>query len=284
MGSERENVAVVTGANKGLGFEIVKQLCGQYPGLVYLTSRDSTRGLEACEKIRKLGLKVCYHQLDVTDSDSVEIFVSYCKEKYGEIDLLINNAGVLYPKNTELSRETLVHQIEETMKVNFFSLVNFTESILPLLKNGGKIINISSSSGHLSRIPGEELRNRIKSTDSVEELIKLMNSYLVACCNGEEIEGGWGDSSYVVSKVGVNSYSFILHRRLSAKDISVTCVHPGYVQTDMTGGAGQVSAGAAAALPVRLALAARAQGYVWHDGRAVPWDGPDPRGFIDGRK
>ncbi|CAH2060735.1 unnamed protein product, partial [Iphiclides podalirius] len=102
----------------------------------------------------------------------------------------------------------------------------------------------------------------------------------------KEIEEGWGDSAYVISKVGVNAYTFILQRRLADKGIIVNCVHPGYVMSDMTRGSGNVTPEDAAKVVLNVALEQTTTGgqYVWHDGTVVPWDGPDPRGYIDGKK
>lgn len=208
-------VAVVTGANKGLGFEIVRELCEQFDGTVYLTSRDETRGLEACKQLEKLGLKPAYKQLDVTDVNSVNRFCDYIKEKHGLIKILVNNAGILYLKDAP---EPKAYQAEHTLSVNFFSLVHFTEEILPLIENGGSIVNISSSSGHLSRIPSTELKKKISREDlTLEELRELMIEYVDAVREGRDEKDGWGSSPYVVSKVGVNAYTFMLHRRLAER-------------------------------------------------------------------
>lgn len=210
-----KKVAVVTGANKGLGFATVKGLCSQFKGKVYLTARDEKRGNDASEELKKLGLNPVFHQLDVTNEASILQFRDFLKEKHEEIDILINNAGILFLKD---SKEPKVYQAEQTIDVNFFALVNFTEAVLPLIKNGARIINISSSSGHLSRIPSEDLRNRFKYENlTLEDLKELMNSYVRAVKSGKDIEDGWGESPYVVSKVGVNAYTFILHRQLINK-------------------------------------------------------------------
>ncbi|XP_013193359.1 carbonyl reductase [NADPH] 3-like [Amyelois transitella] len=275
-------VAIVTGANKGLGLAIVKLLCERFDGTVYLTSRDEKRGQNACEELNQQGLTPKYYQLDVTDSESVIRFRDYMKNTYEGIDILINNAGILFLKD---AKEPKTYQAEQTIFVNFTSLVNFTEAMLPLTKDGGKIVNISSSSGHLSRIPSQEIREKISSPElTLEGLRRLTDLYLDAVKRNKEMEEGWGESPYVVSKVAVNAYTFLLHRRLKSRGIIVNCVHPGYVMSDMTHGAGDVSPAAAAEHPVRLALEPQAGGlYMWRNGTTVPWGGPDPRGYIDGK-
>lgn len=275
-------VAVVTGANKGLGYSIVKKLCEKYSGKVYLTSRDERRGGKACEELKKLGFNPSFHQLDVSDKESVNNFVKHIREQNEEVEILINNAGILFLKDAP---EPKTFQAEQTVFVNFTALVDFTEAILPFVKNGGRIVNITSSSGHLCRIPSEELRRKFQSeTLTLEELKTLVNSYVEDVKQDQEIKE-WGDSPYVVSKVAVNAYTFMLHRRLAPKGITVNCVHPGYVMSDMTRGGGSITPDDAADVPVRLALTPWGAGlYVWHNGTVVPWDGPDPRAYIDGRK
>lgn len=211
-------VAVVTGANKGLGFELAKGLCKNTKWTVYLTSRDETRGLEACKQMENLSNKPKYHQLDITDSGSIEKFYNHMKSTYRYVDLLINNAGILFLKD---SNETKLYQAEQTMFVNFFSLINFTEKMLPIVKNGGKIINVSSSSGHLSRIPSSKLRAiMLDSIDKdVDNLLELMSKYTEAVKGLRETEDGWGESPYVISKVGVNAYTQILHRKLKDRGL-----------------------------------------------------------------
>ncbi|XP_023935544.2 carbonyl reductase [NADPH] 3 [Bicyclus anynana] len=276
-----EKIAVVTGANKGFGYAIVKGLCEKFIGAVYLTSRDEIRGKQACKDLEKLGYNPIYHQLDVTDEESVTTFCSFIRSQNKKIDLLVNNAGVLFLKD---SKEPKYYQAEQTMLVNFFALVDFTEAILPLVNTNGTILNITSSSGHLSRIPSEDLRKRIGDPNlNLEGLKILMKSYLESVKLNRDGADGWGDSPYVVSKVGVNAYTFMLHRRLADKGIVVNCFHPGYVMTDMTKGVGSVTPDQAAEVALRCALQPRGGLYVWHNGATVTWDGPDPRGFIDGK-
>ncbi|CAG5037633.1 unnamed protein product [Parnassius apollo] len=276
-------VAIVTGANKGLGYALVKELCENFNGTVYLTSRDEERGRCACESLNQLNLHPVYYQLDIVNYQNISKFCSFIKNKDQRVDILINNAGILFLKDAKEPRD---FQAEQTILVNFTALVTFTEAMLPYIVNGGKIVNISSSSGHLSRIPSEKLRKQISSPNlTLNKLKELMNDYVEAVKQGKDIEEGWGDSPYVVSKVGVNAYTFMLQRRLADRKIAVNCVHPGYVISDMTRGSGSVTPEQAAKVVAKLALEPERGGlYVWHNGDIVPWDGPDPRAYIDGKK
>lgn len=205
-------VAVVTGANKGIGFAIVRGLCKRFDGVVYLTSRDEERGKNAVAELNKEGLKPSYHQLDVTDKKSLENFRDYIKSKYDGIDILVNNAAIAFKVS---AREPAGVQAEQTLFVNYFSLVSTCEILFPIVKNGGRVVNLSSSCGHLSRIPNEELRNKLKSpTLTVGELSELMQQYIDAAKQGTH-SAMWGNSSYVVSKVAVSALTKIQQRMVN---------------------------------------------------------------------
>lgn len=223
-----EKVAIVTGANKGLGYAIVKGLCNKFDGITYLTSRNKKRGLKACEAFEKLNYKPQFHQLDVSDTDSIKTFSEYLKNRHQGVDILVNNAGILFLQD---AKEPIKYQKEQTILINFFALVNFTEDILPLMKNNSRIVNISSSSGHLSRIPSKELRKRFMDPNlTLDGLTELAKLYLEAIRENKDIENGWGDNPYVISKVAVNAYTFILHRRLQDRGelLSIVFSKTGY--------------------------------------------------------
>lgn len=147
------------------------------------------------------------------------------KNKHQGIDILVNNAGILFLQDAQ---EPINYQKEQTVLVNFSALVNFTEAVLPLMKNNSRIVNISSSSGHLSRIPSEDLRKRFKNPNlTLNELTELITLYLEAIRRHKDVEDGWGGNPYVISKVAVNAYTFILHRRLQDRGellLSINCL------------------------------------------------------------
>ena len=89
----------MTGANKGIGFAIVKGLCKRFKGKVYLTARNVQRGEEAVKKLKDLGYEPSFYQLDIDDQDSVDAFGNYIKITHGGVDLLINNAGIVSTTN-----------------------------------------------------------------------------------------------------------------------------------------------------------------------------------------
>ena len=207
-------VAVVTGANKGIGFAIVRGLCKRYDGAVYLTSRDIGRGKQAVADLEKEGLSPKYHQLDVTDQKSLETFRDYIKKKYEGIDILVNNAGIAFGRN---STEPAAIQAEQTILGNYSALVTTCDILFPILKNGARVVNVSSSYAHLSNIPSLALRERFKNEKlTVPELSQLMQEYVDAAKQGTHA-AEWGNSSLVVAKVGVTALSNIHQRLLNSR-------------------------------------------------------------------
>ncbi|XP_072471874.1 carbonyl reductase [NADPH] 1-like [Notamacropus eugenii] len=114
--SSRSRVAVVTGSNKGIGFAIVRDLCKKFPGDVILTARNPTLGQEAVNKLKQEGLNPLFHQLDITDLQSIRTLREFLKERYGGVDVLVNNAGIAFKVDTM----TFPIQAEVTLQINFF--------------------------------------------------------------------------------------------------------------------------------------------------------------------
>jgi len=142
-------VAVVTGANKGLGREIVRRLATE--GLtVILTARDESRGTEAIQSLHSQGLQnVVFRRLDIRSSQSRTEFADWIRENYGGLDILVNNAAVFHDDNVY---ETAV----ETVEINYKGTVEMIRLMMPLLRGssaGGRIVNVSSSIGRLIVCP-----------------------------------------------------------------------------------------------------------------------------------
>ena len=102
-------VAIVTGSNKGIGFAIVRALCKQFKGEVYLTSRDEARGKAAVAELNKEGLKPRFHVLDIGKEETIVRLRNVIKEKHGGIDILVNNAGIAFKGN---ATESVGHQVK----------------------------------------------------------------------------------------------------------------------------------------------------------------------------
>ncbi|XP_028279924.1 carbonyl reductase [NADPH] 1-like [Parambassis ranga] len=273
-----EKVIVVTGGNKGIGLAIVRALCKQFQGDVYLTARDVGRGQAAVESLASEGLKPLFHQLDINDLNSITAAAAFFKEKYGGVDVLINNAGIAFKVADTAPFDV---QAEVTLKTNFFATRDMLTHFLPLIKAGGRVVNVSSfvSSRTLNQC-SPELQQRFRSEDITEdEVVGLMQKFVDLTKKGEHKEGGWPETAYGVSKLGLTTLSMILARRLSKErpndGILLNACCPGWVRTDMAGPKAPKSPEEGAVTPVYLALlppgATGPHGKFVSDKEVQPW-------------
>ncbi|XP_048865350.1 carbonyl reductase [NADPH] 1 [Brienomyrus brachyistius] len=231
-------VAFVTGSNKGIGLAVVRAMCKQFPGDVYLTARDVGRGTAAVESLKAEGLQPLFHQLDITDPASVRVARDFLKEKYGGLDVLINNAGIAF-KMADTTPFGV--QAEVTLRTNFFATRDACNEFLPIIKPGGRVVNVSSvmSSVALNRC-SPELQARFRSDDITEdELVALMQRFVREAQAHVHTKNGWPETAYGVSKIGVTVLSRI-HARQLRRDrprdgILLNACCPGWVRTDMAG-------------------------------------------------
>ncbi|XP_032525054.2 carbonyl reductase [NADPH] 3-like [Danaus plexippus] len=269
-------VAVVTGGNKGIGFGIVRGLCKRFDGIVYLTSRNEKLGRKAVDDLKREGLHPKYHQLDITVPRSVEALRDHLRVKYSGIDVLVNNAGI----TMSYAPVSMSEKAEKTIFVNYFSLLSTCNILFPLLRKGARVVNLSSLWGHLSRIPSKKLVERFQDPNlTVLDLSELMAQYVAAVKQGN-YTSEWGNSAYVVSKVGVTALTKIHQRLLNDRHIKVNAVNPGYVKTDMTSHEGfmSIDEGAEAALFLALDAPDNIRGeYVWYNKKVVDWSGEIPQ-------
>jgi len=283
-------VAVVTGSNKGIGFAIVRALCKKFDGDVYLTSRDEGRGKDAVETLKKEGLNPKFHILDIGNEETVVNLRDFLKEKYGGIDVLVNNAGIAFKQG---ATESMGVQAEVTLGTNYWANKRTCEILFPILNPGARVVNVSSSLGFLGLIgaksgdkaKAEELRRILGSPNlSVETLDGLMKNFVETAKAGTHGDHGWPDSTYVVSKIGWSALSRIQHRMLEDDprgDIVVTHVHPGYVDTDMSSHRGTLTIDRGAESSVYAALLPPGTdirgAFLWHDCQVLDWvNGPMP--------
>ncbi|KAJ7529859.1 hypothetical protein O6H91_15G069200 [Diphasiastrum complanatum] len=256
----KDTVAVVTGANKGIGLEIVRQLA-QNGVTTILTARNEGRGQSAVSLLKAEGLQnVDFHQLEVTDLKSVEDFVAWLKQQYSGLDILINNAGIHSYGYTDKKQGA-----REVIGTNYYGVKNVTKELLPLIRTGGRIVNVSSKLGQLETLNNKELKDTISTEEHLSEnLIDLfVNQFLEAVNKGEISKQGWPTcelgvgpeafSDYSVSKIGLNAYTKLLASQLSSR-LYVNSFCPGYTQTDMTGGLGDKTVKEGADTGVWLAL------------------------------
>ncbi|KAJ7964852.1 (+)-neomenthol dehydrogenase-like [Quillaja saponaria] len=255
--------AVVTGANKGIGLETVRQLASQ--GItVVLTARDEKRGTEATRKLHQFGLSnVVFHQLDVLDSLSIQSLAKFIQDTFGRLDILVNNAGTsgaeadekdiealnIDPADWQLSGKArnlvqgiITHTYEQgeaCINTNYYGVKRVTESFLPLLQlspTGARIVNVSSCRGELKRIPIQHIRNELQDikTLSEEGIDATLKKFLHDLKDNALEANEWTMMlpSYSISKASLNAYTRILAKKYP--NMLINCVHPGFVNTDLT--------------------------------------------------
>ena len=197
-------VAVVTGANKGIGLEVARQLA-RAGVIVILTARDEAKGKSAVDQLVAEGLEVYFHQLDVTNDVSVELFAKHMQEGIGRVDILVNNAGIFLESNDDdfsVSKSILDIPLTVFWKeidTNTFGALRMIRALRPVFSPEGRIINVSSIMGQIS-----------------------------------SMDSGYG--AYRMSKTALNVITRVLSDELSeGTDISINSVCPGWVKTDMGG-------------------------------------------------
>ncbi|MGP7815638.1 SDR family oxidoreductase [Niallia sp. 01092] len=231
-----KQVALVTGGNRGIGYELVKQLA--LNGFtVILTSRDPEMGHEAAQKIRESDLDVSFVAMDVDNQDSIRQAAITVNERYGRLDVLINNAGVYLDENKKLL--TMDPSIlEKTMATNFFGAYHVIRSFIPLMeKQGyGRIINVSSEYGAMSEM-----------------------SYQ-------------GVGAYKLSKLALDGLTRLVAAEIKG-DIKINAVDPGWVSSDMGGPSAPRTPKQAAESILWLATIGPEgpSGRFFRDEKQIPW-------------
>ena len=273
MAQVATKVAVVSGGNKGIGLAIVRRLCKEFEGDVYLTARSEERGKEAVAKLQAEGLKPRFHQLDITSGDSVEALKQYMIQKYGGVDVLVNNAGMAYKM---ASTAPFIEQATNTLKTNFTGTLNISRAFLPIIRPHGRVVNVSSSAGHL-KILHKNLQDKFSSPDLTEaELVSLMDQFVKDVTDGKHTEKGWPNTAYGTSKVGMTALTKVHARemvKLGNEDILVNACCPGWVRTDMAGYNATLSPDEGAETPVHLAFLppGSPSGEFWKNKTVVQW-------------
>ncbi len=146
---ENRKLALVTGANKGIGLETARELA-EMGYIVLLGSRDSGGGSAAIEKLKAKGLEVEMVPLEMTNAEDWQKVFDYIDKKFGKLDVLVNNAAVCFKEDTTTGVPLDV--LRKTMEINFISVLGLTQRLLPLLKKSpaARIVNVSSLVGSLS--------------------------------------------------------------------------------------------------------------------------------------
>ncbi|KAL5211431.1 hypothetical protein ABZP36_022278 [Zizania latifolia] len=254
-----ETVAVVTGANRGIGHELAARLAEQ--GLaVVLTARDEARGEAAAAALRARGLRsVRFRRLDVADPASVADFAAWLRDDVGGLDILVNNAAVSF---NEIETNSVEHA-ETVITTNFYGAKMLIEALLPLFRRSAansRILNISSQLGLLNKVRDLSLRSMLLDEGALTEgkIEGMASRFLAEVKDGTWARRGWPAvwTDYAVSKLALNAYSRLLAARLArAGDrVAVNCFCPGFTRTDMTRGWGTRTAEEAGRVAADLAL------------------------------
>jgi carbonyl reductase 1 len=240
-----KKVIVVTGANRGIGYGIIETFCKLNTNdILVLTSRNKEQGNEAVNRLKSLYPNskdnLFMEELDVTDRCSIHDFGSRFFKKYKHLNVLYNNAAVLY-RNPQLDKAYREDDFHKTFGANYFGLIHLTQEMLPHIKSGGHIINMSTELGIMTF--SKHLKERFLDPKlSFTDLEYLFKEYHDAYVNNKLDETGWQDNKqaygcYPMSKVFVNAYTRILAKNLNAgeSNIKVNAVSPGWCKTDLGG-------------------------------------------------
>ncbi|XP_031383047.1 (+)-neomenthol dehydrogenase-like isoform X2 [Punica granatum] len=244
--------AVVTGANKGIGLEICRQLASKGVTVV-LTSRDEKRGLEAVCKLKKEGSAAPSGEVNNAGIGGIII-------DFQALTSAVERVGG-WPTDEEewktMSTQTYKLAVE-CLETNYFGAKRVTEALLPLLQqsSSARIVNISSDLGLLQNIPGESISYALGDIENLtgNRIEEILKKFLEDFQQGQLAAKGWPEtiSAYKLSKVALNAYTRLLAKEFPTFIVNSVC--PGFVKTDITSNNGLLSAPEGAEGPVHLAL------------------------------
>lgn len=228
-------VAVVTGANRGIGYEVVRQLADAGAHHVVLGARDLAKGEAAARRVDPGGRRVTAVRLDVADDASVAAMADRVTRDLGRVDVVVNNAAILYDTWAQ-ARSADLDEVHRAMETNLFGAWRVTQALLPLLRRSPhpRVVNVSSEGGSLAGMTG-------------------------------------GTPAYSVSKAALNALTRLLAGELRGHGVLVNAVCPGWTATDMGGGGRPVPEGAAGVVWAATLPDDGPNGGFFRDGRPVPW-------------
>ncbi len=244
MSSSSPHVALITGANKGIGFEAARQI-GRTGAIVLLGTRNKAAGETAAAMLAGEGLTAAYLAVDVTDRASIVAAAARIEAEFGRLDILVNNAGINDPADGPPSASGL-DAVERVFRTNFLGALAVTQAMLPLLRRVGsaRIVNVSSGLGSLAQ-------NGDPNYPSAT--VKLIG--------------------YSAAKAALNMLTVQLAYELRDTAIKVNSADPGYTATDLNGHRGHQTIPEGAAEAIRLALLPDdgPTGSFSNSGGRVPW-------------
>ena len=243
MKTKNGKVVLITGANKGLGKEIGRQL-GLRGYTVVLAARNDAAGKAAAAELVAAGCDARTVRLDVTSPDDIAGVVRYLEKTFGKLDVLVNNAGIALEWD---GQPTSTDKVRRTLEVNLVAPYAITEALVPLLSRSddARVINQSSMLGSLG------------TAESMWEHV-----------------AGFMAVGYSTSKAGLNMLTLIQSKKLADKGIAVAAAHPGWVKTDLGSQAAPMEVAEGAGTVVGLVTIARDKfphGQLLHQGKRLPW-------------
>jgi NAD(P)-dependent dehydrogenase (short-subunit alcohol dehydrogenase family) len=245
--AQGKKVALITGANRGIGFETAKQL-GEKGVTVVLGSRKLSDAQAAAAKLKAEGIDAYGVQLDVTKAADRSAADRFIAEHFGKLDILINNAGITssHGFGTNSTSRTTEEELKSVFDTNLFSVVALTQELLPLLKKSeaGRIVNLSSILGSLTL-----------HADPTSPIASFKNF------------------SYDASKSALNTFTIHLADELKDTKIKVNSIHPGWVKTEMGTDAApmEIPDGAKTSVEAALFGPDGPNGRFIHLGQELPW-------------
>lgn len=213
-------IALVTGSNKGIGKEIA-QLLSSPPHSIktVLACRNRDLGATTAKELQALGCDVVFHQLDLTDEESIRCTFDFISTDFGHLDILINNAAICFNDPTLYGKcvyTPFEKQARISIDTNFFGTLKVIQTMLPLLRKSEspRVINIASSAGRLSQLSKSPERTKLVTspTLNVDDLIALMNEFVEDVEAGVHQQKRWPNTCYGISKVGIIALSRMLAR------------------------------------------------------------------------
>jgi NAD(P)-dependent dehydrogenase (short-subunit alcohol dehydrogenase family) len=237
------DIALISGANKGIGYEIARGL-GAKKIKVLVGARDEARGRAAADKLKAEGAAAVFVKLDVTDPGTIQHAAAWIEKEFGRLDILVNNAGIgewnSKPSNVDLAK------VREVYETNVFGPMALTQAMLPLLRKSkhGRVVNVSSSLGSLTLAS--------KPDSPIAAFVVL---------------------GYNTSKSALNSMTVQFANELKDTPIKVNAICPGYCATDINGNSGPRTAAQGAVAAIQYATIGDdgpTGGYFNDEGR-VPW-------------
>jgi len=247
MNTTQQRIAFISGANRGIGFETARKL-GEQGVKVVIGARDQAKGLQAVNSLKASGIDAEYLHYDATLANSAQAVAMALETRFGKLDILINNAGIL--KEALIGQNNSVSVDQETLKTtfeaNFFAVVALTQALLPLLQRSpaGRIVNLSS----------------------------ILGSQTLHSTPDSPIEAAKG-LAYNASKTALNMFTIHLAHALKDTAIKVNAAHPGWVKTELGGAQAPMEISDSWKTSVRLATLDEhgPTGAYFHEDQVLPW-------------